>query len=154
MKQVAAGAKWVAQVDLDAAHASTVLKNAYEKMIKEHPGAEVMLAGIRGVWKFDLRTDLHGLTFYGEQLKKDTGVVLVHATRDENVSNLLVEKAKTAPGYQAISYGKHELHTWTHAKGRKSPTPTCRTSVRWASRSRPWGCASASIKATRSSTSR
>jgi len=116
LKQVAADAKWVAQVDVDAAQASIVLKNAREQLMKEHPQAEVILAGIREVWKFDPRTDLHGLTFYGEKLKKDTGVVLVHAKLDQN---LLLEKAKAAPDHQATAYGKYELHTWTHAKGTK-----------------------------------
>jgi hypothetical protein len=116
LKQVAADAKWVAQVDVDAAHASVVLKNARQQFLKQHPQAEVILAGIRAVWKFDPLTDLHGLTFYGAKLKKDTGVVLVHAKLDQN---LLLEKANAAVDHQAAAYGKYELHTWTHAKGTK-----------------------------------
>ncbi len=119
LKQVSAGAKWVAQVDVDAAHASIVLKNAREKFLSDHPEAQVILAGIREVWKFDCQKDLHGLTFYGEKLKKDTGVVLVHAQRDEKLSNLLVEKAKAAADHQETAYGKYTLYTWTHDKGRK-----------------------------------
>ncbi|MCE5268903.1 MAG: hypothetical protein LLG00_13575 [Planctomycetaceae bacterium] len=117
LKQVSAGAKWLAQVDVDAAHGSLVVKNARNEFLKQHPGAEVVLAGIKDVWKFDPQTDLHGLTFYGEQLKNDNGVVLVHAKRDEAISNRLVEKAKAAPDHQVTTYGKYELHSWTHDKG-------------------------------------
>ncbi|MEN6450759.1 MAG: hypothetical protein ABFC96_09725, partial [Thermoguttaceae bacterium] len=67
--------------------------------------------------KFDPQTDLHGVTFYGEQLKKDTGVALVNAKRDEKLSAMLVDRAKAAPDYQATTYGKYELHSWTHDKG-------------------------------------
>ncbi len=119
VKQVGAGAKWVVQVDVDAAHNSIVLKNVHEKILKEHPEAAVILAGIREVWKFDCQKDLHGLTFWGEQLKKDTGVVLVHAKFGQKLQEYLEGKAEAAPDHKEAKYGKYVLHSWTHDKGRK-----------------------------------
>ena len=43
-------------------------------------------------------------------------MAIVHAKVDQQ---LLLEKAKQAPDHQASTYGKHELHTWLHAKGSK-----------------------------------
>ncbi len=111
LEQVAANAKWVAHVDVDAMWTSTVIQKTREQWMQIHPGAEVLLAGIREVWKFDPRTDLHDMTFYGEQLKKDTGVAIVHAKVDQQ---LLLEKAKNIPEHQVSAYGKYELYTWKH----------------------------------------
>ena len=60
--------------------------------------------------------DLHGITIYGRQLKKDTGVAIVRAKVDRQ---RLVEKAKLAPDHRLSTYGKYELHSWIHAKGSK-----------------------------------
>ncbi|MEN6450570.1 MAG: hypothetical protein ABFC96_08775, partial [Thermoguttaceae bacterium] len=46
-KQVSAAAKWVAQVDFDAAHDSVVVKNAREQFLKKNPNIEIILAGVR-----------------------------------------------------------------------------------------------------------
>jgi len=114
LKQVGADAKWVAHVDLDALRASTIMQKAHEQLKKEHPEAEQHLAMFREIWKFNPCTDLHGVTIYGDQLKKDTGVAIVHAKVDQQV---LLEKAAKAPEHRLSTYGKHELHTWVHAKG-------------------------------------
>ena len=114
LKQVSADAKWGADLDIDALHASSTFQKAREQFLKMHPEAEVIMAGVREVWKFDPRTDLHGITLYGVQVKKDTGVAIVHAKVDKD---LLLEKVKQAPGHSETTYGKYELHIWTHAKG-------------------------------------
>ena len=116
LKQVSADAKWAAHLDVDALHASSLFQKAREQMLKEHPEAEGHLAMFREVWKFDPAKDLHGITIYGRQVKKDTGVAIVHAKVDQN---LLLEKAKQAPDHQVSTYGKYELHSWIHAKGSK-----------------------------------
>jgi len=111
LEQVAADAKWVAQVDFDAARASSVLHNAIEHLMQKHPDAKEHLAAVREIWKFDPRADLHGVTIYGTQIKKDTGAAIVHAKVDQQ---LLLEKARKAHEHQASDYGKYELHTWKH----------------------------------------
>ncbi len=116
LKQVAADAKWAAHLDLDALHASSLLEKARQHWLQKHPEAEVHLALLREVWKFNPCTDLHGITIYGRQIKKDTGVAIVRAKVDQN---LLLEKAKLAPDHRVSAYGKYELHSWLHAKGSK-----------------------------------
>ncbi len=116
LKQVAADAKWAAHVDFDALRAASVAKKAHEQFKEKHPEAEQHLAMFQSVWKFNPCTDLHGVTIYGQQLKKETGVAIVCVKVDQAT---LLEKAKLAPEHRVSTYGKHELHTWTHAKGSK-----------------------------------
>ena len=116
LKQVAADSKWVAHLDFDALHSSAVAKKAIEQIKKNHPEVEKRLAKFRETWKLDPSKDLHGITFYGTQLKKETGVAIVHAKVDQQ---LVLEKAKLAPEHRVSTYGNHELHTWLHAKGSK-----------------------------------
>jgi len=116
LKQVSAEAKWAAHLDIDALHASGLFQKARAQMLKEHPEAEKHLAMCREMWNFDPCKDLHGITIYGRQLKKDTGVAIVRAKVDRKK---LVEKAKAAPDHRLSTYGKYELHSWIHAKGSK-----------------------------------
>jgi hypothetical protein len=115
-QQMPADAKWGVHLDVDALHASTVFQKARKEFLKNHPEAESHLAKLRETWKFDPAADLHGITIYGTQVKKDTGVAIIHAKVDES---LLLEKVKQAPDHQTAKHGKYELHTWTHAKGSK-----------------------------------
>jgi hypothetical protein len=114
LKQVAADAKWAAHLDVDALHASTLFQKARAELLRKHPEAEAHLAMLRDVWKFNPCTDIHSVTIYGRQIKKDTGVAIVRAKVDQN---LLLEKAKLAPDHRVSTYGKYELHSWIHAKG-------------------------------------
>ena len=116
LNQVSADAKWVAHIDVDAMRASAVLQKAHEQMLKKHPEAEKHLAKVREMWKFNPCTDMHGATFYDTQIKKGSGVAIVHAKVDQH---MILEKAKRAPEHRASTYGKYELHSWTHAKESK-----------------------------------
>ncbi len=116
LKQVSADAKWVAHVDVDAIRASTVAQKAYQQCLEKHKDAEKHLAKVREKLGMDPTKDLHGVTFYGKQLKKHTGVVIVQANADRKH---LLAKVKEAPDYRAVTYGSHKLHTWTHRKGKK-----------------------------------
>ncbi len=115
-KQISANAKWVVHIDVDALRTTVFAFKAADQVRQHFPDAEWHLDRVRAEWMFDPCTDIHGLTFYGERLEKDTGVVLVHVNIDHKV---LLEKAKQAPDYRVSKYGAHELHTWTHAKGSK-----------------------------------
>jgi len=74
LKQVSADAKWAAHLDVDALTASSMFPKVRDQILKEHPEAESKLALVRNLWRFDPYTDLHGITIYGTQLKKSTGV--------------------------------------------------------------------------------
>jgi hypothetical protein len=116
LNQVAEDSKWVAHLDVDAMRTSSVVQKAHEMIKKNHPEAVQHLARVREMWKFNPCTDLHGITICGSQLKRHTGVAIVHAKVDQQV---VLEKAKQAPEHRVSTYGSHELHTWIHAKGTK-----------------------------------
>ena len=115
-KQVSADAKWLAHVDVDAMRASSVAQKAHQQCLKQCEDTEQHLAKFRKEWGMDPTKDLHGITFYGKQLKEHTGVVIVQANVDQDH---LLAKVKDAPGHRAVTYGSHTLHAWTHRKGKK-----------------------------------
>jgi hypothetical protein len=114
LKHVAADATWLAHLDADALRASTLFQKAQQHFFEKHPDAQWHLSIIRDVWKFDPLTNLHSITLYGRQIKRQTGVAVVHAKVDQP---LLLERAKQAPNHETATYGKYDLHSWTHAKG-------------------------------------
>lgn len=116
-KDVSADVKWGAHVDVDALMASSSMKKVHEQIMKEHPDAESALAMFRTLWRFDPRTDLHGVTVYGTELKKNTGVAIIRAKVDQK---LLLDMVKLAPEYKPSTYGKYEIHTWLHGKKREN----------------------------------
>lgn len=116
LEQVAADAKWVAHVDADAARASSVAEKVREHWKQKHPKAAKHLEIAREVWNFNPCTDLRGITLYGTKIKKDTGVVIVHAKVDQE---LLLDKVRSAPQHRESTHGQYQLHTWKHAEGKK-----------------------------------
>jgi hypothetical protein len=113
-KEVSADVKFAAHLDVDALMASHLVKTARDQIFKEHPHLEARLAAIRSLFHFDPMADLHGVTVYSTQLKKDTGVVIIHAKVDQK---LLTDLAKANPGYESTTYGKLELHSWLKEGG-------------------------------------
>jgi hypothetical protein len=109
LKDVSADVKWAAHLDVDGLVASSAFKKVREEIVKEHPEVESHLSMLRTMLHFDPLSDLHGITIYGTQLKKDTGVAIIRAKVDEK---LLLEMVKNNPEHQVIAYGKYELHTW------------------------------------------
>jgi hypothetical protein len=116
LKQVPADAKWGAHLDADAARASTVVNHAIDFWLEKHPGIKENMDKVHEAWKINPRENLHAITIYGRTMKPGEGVAIVHATVDQA---FLLEKVKQAPGYEATTYGKYELHSWTH--GHQSP---------------------------------
>jgi hypothetical protein len=108
-KQVSADAKWAAHLNVDALAASNLLKKGRAQIFKEHPFVEAKVAALRNLFRFDPMTDLHSITIYGTQLKKDTGVAIIHAKVDQQ---LLLDLVKTNPEHEVTAYGKYELHSW------------------------------------------
>ena len=68
-------------------------------------------------------TDLHSITIYGTQLKKDTGVAIIHAKVDQK---LLLDMVKTNAGTR----GDHvrQVRVAQLAQGRRRSTTTPRSS--------------------------
>ncbi len=119
LKQVAADAKWLAHVDVDAMRESIVVQKAYHKCMEMHKDAEKRLDKIHELLGVDPRKDLHGVTVYGKDLEKHHGVLIVHADVDQK---LLLEKAQKAPDHKVAKYGSYEIHSWTRKHGKESHT--------------------------------
>lgn len=110
--QVAADAKWVAHIDLDAAKTATLAEKVQswwlsKELVRQKLAAVKMYTGV------DLAKDLHGVTFYGSRLVQNTGVVIVHAHFD---ANRLLKIVRGKPDYSATQFDNHTLHTWTEGK--------------------------------------
>jgi len=119
LKQVPADAKWLVHVDVDAMRESVVVQKAYQKCMEMHKEAAQRLDKIHNELGLDLRKDLHGVTVYGKDLDKQHGVLIVHADVDQK---RLLEKAPKAPDHKVAQYGSHEIHSWTHKRGKESHT--------------------------------
>ena len=117
LKQVAADAKWLVHVNVDAMRASIVVQKAYQKCMEMHKEAGQHFDKIQKELGLDLRKDLHGVTAYGKDLDKHHGVLIVHAGVNQK---LLLEKAQKAPDHKVAKYGSHEIHSWTHKHGKQS----------------------------------
>lgn len=116
LTQLSADAKWAAHLDMDALNAASIPQKVRQEILEKHPEAEKHLEMVCDVWNFDPRTDLHGITIYGTQVKKNSGVAIVHAKVDQELLNAKVQQA---PSYQVSAYGKYKLHSWLHAPGSK-----------------------------------
>lgn len=114
-KQIPEGAKWLAHLDVDAMRESLVVRKAYDLGMEKCPPMTHAFNVAQGLLGMDPRKDLHGISAYGPQPGKPEGILIIQVDLDQAS---LVEKAKTAPGYQAGKHGEYDLHSWNHAKGR------------------------------------
>ena len=110
LKKVAADAKWVMHVDVDAMRHSVVIDKAYKKCMEMHKEAAEHMDKLPGMIGMDPRKDLHGITVYGKDLDKRKGVLILHADVNQK---LLKEKAAKAPDHKVAKCGDYEVHSWT-----------------------------------------
>jgi hypothetical protein len=115
-KQVAADAKWVVHIDVDAMHENVVAERLYEASTQKFENAEKHLDRMGNELGMDPRKDLHEITIYSKEIGEHKGVLLVNA--DVN-REMLLEKVKKASGHQSVSYGSYEIHTWAFLPGKK-----------------------------------
>lgn len=117
LKQVPGDAKWVVHVDFDAIRASTVVQRLHKLVVAKHPGAEVMCNTMKALSGIDPRHDLHGATFFGNQLVPHQGTLILHASMDKAKITSLGEKL---PHREVSQHGDRSLTTWHHEHhGRK-----------------------------------
>ena len=110
--RVAADAKWIAHIDLDAVKAATLAEKVRDRWLAA-PAVKQRLAAVKLLTGVDLMRDLHGVTFYGSRLVQKTGVVIVHADFD---GPRLLDIVRNKPDFESAQYGDHTLHTWTERK--------------------------------------
>jgi hypothetical protein len=111
LQQVAADAKWVMHVDLDALRASVVVQKAYHKCMEMHKDAEKHIDMVSAMIGMDPRKDFHGVTIYGKDTDKKHGVIIVHANVNQD---FVMQMVAMAPDHRVDHYGSYELHSWTH----------------------------------------
>lgn len=111
---VSADAKWLAHVDFDVVRASKLAQRAHEELLSRDP-AKQKLEALRKTLGLDLMRDLRSLTFYGSRFLPGSGVAIVRAKMDRQ---RLLGLVRRDPSHRTSPYGKHELHSWTQAKGK------------------------------------
>ena len=96
-KNVAADAKWVVHVNVNAIRDSLIVKKAFEScpFLKDESGKHFDM--IRDKIGVDLRKDLHGITLYGPDADKTHAVTIVFAKVDEK---LLLDKVQKAADHK------------------------------------------------------
>lgn len=115
-KNVAADAKWVAHVNLDAARSSQVVQKFFQQCLKDLPGAKERFHQLAHECGLEQCTKMHGITAYGSDLGSHGKVVILHADWD---TKALQKKAEKAPDHKLADHGKHKIHTFTAHKGTK-----------------------------------
>jgi len=119
LKHVAADAQWLGHVDVDAMRDSIIVQNAYKKHMEKDKGAKARLAFVEQVTGMNPTTDLHGITFYGKELGKHTGVMIAHAKVDQK---RMAAAAQAVPGHKSEEHGSHKILSWTHKSPRGERT--------------------------------
>lgn len=116
LKNVSAGAQWLAHVDVDGARSSKVVQALFQECGKAWPDAGERLRGVCERVGLQQCQDLHGITAYGMRLEPHNGVVIINANWNEHA---LSDKVEKAPDHKSMEYGKHHIHTWTAHRGAK-----------------------------------
>jgi len=94
-------------LDCDALRPTTIGRYVLSEMDK--PEAKAKLAAFQAIFDFDLRTQLHGATIYGNSPAPEEGVLLIYADFDPA---RLVTLAKAAKDSQSSPHGKVEIYGW------------------------------------------
>ena len=119
LKHVPANAKWLAHVDVDALRSSTVVQKMWKKTLETHKNAETHLGMVTTFLGMDPRSDLYGMTFFGNEIGKHTGTLIVHAKLDQK---RLMGMAQAVPGQSTTKYGDYEVFSFVHKHHNHSQT--------------------------------
>jgi uncharacterized protein (UPF0147 family) len=102
---------WALHIDCDGLRPTAIGQHILSEM--EKPEAQAKLASFQAVFNFDLRKQLHGLSFYGNSTVPEDGILLVYADFD---AERLVTLAKGAKEYQSSEHNHHIIHSWIDEK--------------------------------------
>lgn len=117
-KRVAAEARWVVHIDVDALRTGEIPR-AVARLWSQLPAAAEHRKNLRQlevVLGVDAVDDLHDITIYGERFDAGGAVVLLQVDIDREV---LAKFLTWQPGYQPDSHGDHELFRWTENRGKR-----------------------------------
>ena len=117
-RHIAADAKWLVHLDLDAIRTSQSAKFLVGAWLQTEP-ARSHLAGIRTAIGLDLVNDLHSITLYGDELVPDRGVLAVRASL--NRPRVMAFLARQ-PDFARKKHDGYELLSWTERRGGQKHT--------------------------------
>ena len=98
---------WVAHMDFDRLRSTTIGQVIIGEMDK--PEVKDKLAAFQAMFRFDLRTQLHGVTVYGKSATPEEGVLVAYADFD---ADHLATLAKGAKDYKSTEHNGHTIHNW------------------------------------------
>lgn len=104
LKHVSADARWLGHLDIDAMRESIVVQKMMQQ--QKHKARMAFVAKMLGI---NPEKDLHGITFYGNEIGKHTGVMLLHAKADRD---RMMSMAKMLSNREVTKYRQHEIHHW------------------------------------------
>ena len=105
-KEVAAEAKWLLHLDLDAFHTSQFGTLVLDEVKAEH---QDQIDAFKELFGVDLTQDITSLTAYGVDADEDNTVALFHGTFDRQKLTTLL---KLNPNYSSMEYDNHTIHFW------------------------------------------
>lgn len=106
-------ARWLMHVDMEAARGSVVLQKSWDKAKTMHPHLEQMSAMAAGMIGTDPRKDLRDVTFFGTDLDKTQGVMVLRGRMNRALLEKMVEKAAD---HKTMEHRGHVMHAWTQKR--------------------------------------
>ena len=97
----------VVHIDIDALLATSIGQFITGELDK--PEVKDKLAAMQAIVGVDVRTQLHGVSFYSTSTRQEDGILIVYA--DIKPDNL-VTLAKGAKEYQDFEHKGHTIHSW------------------------------------------
>lgn len=113
---------WVIHVDADALRATAVGRALLEQLDK--PELQAKFDIFQGIFSFDPRKSLHGLTLYGASTEAADGVALIYADVDAARLSALADMAGE---HHTLTNKGLTIHTWVDAKDREKNPDAERT---------------------------
>jgi len=110
-EHVAADAKWIIHLDVEAMRATAVGKMCGEEVLSREE-LRRHLDKMREEIGMDPSEDLLGATMYDTQFKKEHGVAMIRV-RQVDGTRLIAKLNEKEPGNRMLEYKKHELYLWT-----------------------------------------
>lgn len=109
LKRVAADAKWVAHVDVDAAKASPVVMTFVKECLAACDDPEHCPA-MTGEWGFNPAKDLHSVTVYGSQHGPRHAVAVIQVDVDQKKC---LQRLGEKVDLETTEHGGTAIYTWT-----------------------------------------
>ena len=107
-KQISAGAKWVAHMNVEAFVASGLGKYVLDR-VSEDPKATEGLQKFVEAFNVDPTQDLLSVTLYGGEYAPAAGVAILRGRVDHE---RLLDLLEANEAHDTLKYGDHVLHTW------------------------------------------